>query len=143
MNNMKLELTKKERIIIEYLKYLVSYLFSILLFVFLLFFLFKQFYPRIITENINLNYLMIIVIAFGTISIIFPVKKTIEFYNDSSISKSNLIFIITFGLIGGIIIYFKLKNNKIISVIISFLSFLIITLISYLLIQEKDESLNL
>ena len=84
---------------------------------------------------------MLVVIIFGALSIIFPPAKQeekIEMGN-KEVTKRDIILIIGLGILGGVIIFLKLKSLGWIGYIISILGGLIIVLLSWLLLTEKDK----
>ena len=133
---MKLNLTEKEEKILEYVRYIFSYVFQILLFLFLITLLLQQFYPGEVKSYININWFMFIVILFGAVSILFPAKQITK--KDSKINYKDLIFIAILGVLGGIIIFLKIKNLGLIGIIISILGGLIIIILSWLILTEKE-----
>ena len=73
---MKLQISYKEQRVFEHMKYIFSYVFQALLFLFLVTLLLQQFYPDGVKSYVNINWFMIIVIIFGAISM--GVKTLIE-----------------------------------------------------------------
>lgn len=134
---MKLQLSFKEERIIEHLKYIFSYVFQILLFFFLVALLLQQFYPDKVKSYININWFMLIVIIFGAISIIFPPQPQLK--KEKQINWKDFTFIGALGILGGIIIFLKIKNLGWISYIISILGGLIIIFLSWLVLTEKSD----
>lgn len=132
---MKLHLSEKERYIIEHAKHTFNYVFQILLILFLLTLLVQQFYPDFVNSKININWFMIVVIVFGALSIIFPVTHKKE---DKPATKKDLFLVISLGILGAIIIFLKLRNLGWISYVISALGGLIIILLSWMILTEKD-----
>jgi hypothetical protein len=134
---MKLNLSHKEEIFAEYVKYIFSYVFQALLFVFLITLLLQQFYPNQVKSYVNINWFMIIVIIFGAVSIIFPPQPVIK--KEKPANWKHFSFIGLLGILGGIIIFLKIKNLGWIGYVISILGGLIIIFLSYLVLTEKDE----
>ncbi len=133
---MKFQLTPKEQKIAEHLKYIFSYVFQALLFLFLITLLLQQFYPEKIKAYLDINWFMIIVIIFGAVSILFPPQPTLK--REKPATWKDFIFIFILGILGGIIIFFKIKNLGWIGYVISILGGLII-LLSWLILTEKEE----
>jgi len=133
---MKFQFSEKEQRIAEYLKYIFSYVFQALLFLFLVTLLLQQFYSEKVKAYININWFMIAVIIIGAVSIIFPPKTILK--KEKPASWRDFIFIIILGILGGIIIFLKIKNLGWIGYVISALGGLIIILLSWLILTEKD-----
>ncbi len=137
VKKMKINLNDRQRVIIEHARFVINYVFQTLLILFLLTLIIQQFYPDFIASRININWFMAIVIIFGAISILFPPESAIEAKKPASIK--DLIFIVILGIIGGIIIFLKLKNTGWISYIISILGGLVIILLSWLVLTEDEK----
>ena len=113
---------------------IINYLFQILLVTYLLLLLAEQIWSGSASAYINLNYMLIIVIASGILDafsehITIGVKKT---------TKLDYIFAIFIGVLGFIIIKFKTSELGILSWIISIVAGLLIILLSILILEEKD-----
>lgn len=134
---MKIALSEKEKRVAEHLKYIFSYVFQSLLFIFLIALLLQQFYPEQIKSYININWFMIVVIIFGALTILFPQEPFIK--KEKLVDWKDYIFIIILGIVGGIIILLKIKNLGWIGYVISMLGALIIILLSWLILTEKEE----
>lgn len=131
---MKITLSEKNKLIFEHGKYIINYVFQALLIIFLFTLLVQQFYSDFIKSLFNINWFMIIVIVFGAISILFPPET--ETNSKKPINWKDIIFILILGILGGIIIFLKLKNIGWISYVISILGGLIIILLSWLVLTE-------
>ena len=129
-------LTEKEEYVLEHVKHILSYVFQILLFLFLLTLLAQQFYPDFINTRININWFMIAVIIFGAISILFPPKQSLK--TEAPPDWRDFLLVIALGILGAVIIFLKLKNLGWIGYLISVLGGLIIILLSWLVLAEKD-----
>jgi hypothetical protein len=134
---MKLNLSPREERIAEYMKYLFSYVFQALLFIFLVTLLLQQFYPTQVKSYININWFMIIVIIFGAVSIVFPPTPTLK--KEKPTTWKDYIFVTALGILGGIIIFFKIKNLGWIGYVISILGGLIIIFLSWMVLSEKSD----
>jgi hypothetical protein len=131
---MKINLNERNIELIENLKYIVGYVFQALLILFLITILAQQFYPDFVKSIFNINWFMIIVIVFGALSILFPHQQSQEI--KKPISWKDITFILSLGIIGGIIIFLKLKSIGWIGYVISILGGLIIILLSWLVLTE-------
>ena len=134
----KIHLTERERYILEHLKYIFSYVFQALLFLFLLTLLVREFYPELINSKININWFMIIVIVFGALSILFPVNQQVPEKKQTTWKEHLLVIIL--GIAGAFIIFLKLKALGWLSYVISILGGMIIILLSWLLLNEEEEN---
>ncbi len=135
---MRINLSEKNIELIDNLKYIVSYVFQALLILFLITLLAQQFYPEFINSIVNVNWFMIIVIISGAISILFPHQQSLEI--KKPINWKDIIFILILGILGGIIIFLKLKTAGWISYVISSLGGLIIILLSWLVLTEDNST---
>ena len=133
---MKLNLSPKEEKIFEHLKYIFSYVFQSLLFIFLITLLLSQFYPEQVKSYININWFMIIVIIFGAISILFPPKPILK--PTPAIKIKDYILIIALGILGGFIIFLKIQTLGWIGYLISILGGFIILFLSWLILTERE-----
>ena len=136
---MKFHLSDREKAVWEHAKHVFSFVFQTLLVIFLLVLLVREFYPAKINSYININWFMIVVIVFGALSIIFPPAKTGEMNEEKDPTWKDKALIIVLALLGGVIIYLKLKNLGWIGIVIPILGALIIGLLSWLVLTEKDE----
>jgi hypothetical protein len=134
---MKLNLSQKEDYILEHFRQIFSYVFQILLVLFLLALLIKEFYPNTIDSLININWFMFAVIIIGAISILFPPKY--KKHHERSITRKDKIGIIILGILGAGIIYLKLRDLGWISYMIAGLGGIIIIVLSWLIIEERDD----
>jgi NhaP-type Na+/H+ or K+/H+ antiporter len=130
--------TSKTRHVLEHFKHIFSQVFQTLLFLFLIALLIQQFYPSWINSRININGFMFAVILFGAISILFPPKH--EKHSEKPANWKDFIFILLLGIIGGIIIFLKIKSLGWIGYVISILGGLIIILLSWLILTEKEDN---
>ncbi len=132
---MKFNLSYKERIVWEHAKHIFSYVFQVLLFAFLVILLIREFNRALVDSLINVNWFMVVVIIFGALSIFFPIEKKEE---NKEATKKDLLLIIGLGILGAIIIFLKLRVLGWIGYLIAGLGGLIIVLLSWLLLTEKD-----
>ncbi len=121
----------------DLIKQVLNYTFQILLFLFLITLLIQQFYPFEVESRININWFMFAVIIVGALSILFPIKSGEE-KGFKKPTWKNLVLIIGLGILGTIIIFLKLKELGWIAYLISILGGLIIILLSWLLLRERD-----
>jgi len=116
----------------ELLRDIVTTLFQICLIIFLLLLLASQFRNEI-KEYINLNYFLAVVIILGIYVFLRSEKqeKRIE------IRRSDYYFIFLCGIVGCLIVWYKLKNLGTLSYLISLLSGILIITLSFLLLEEE------
>ena len=116
----------------ELLRDIVTTLFQICLIIFLLLLLASQFRNEI-KEYINLNYFLAVVIILGIYVFLRSEKqeKRIE------IKRSDYYFIFLCGIVGCLIVWYKLKNLGTLSYLISLLSGILIITLSFLLLEEE------
>jgi len=114
------------------LKASFNYVFQITLVSYLLLLLINEFKKVVF---INLNYLMIIVIIFGILTIFFPIEIKKEKYK---IKKRDILLIFFLGILGSIIIFIKIKNLGIIAYLISIMAGVLIILLSYMVLKDED-----
>ena len=116
----------------ELLRDIATTLFQICLIIFLLLLLASQFRNEI-KEYINLNYFLAVVIILGIYVFLRSEKqkKRIE------IKRSDYYFIFLCGIVGCLIVWYKLKNLGTLSYLISLLSGILIITLSFLLLEEE------
>lgn len=136
---MKINLTQKEKYVFEHFRQIFSYVFQTLLFLFLIALLIKEFYPDFVNSRININWFMLAVIIFGALSILFPPKHKKQEEQEKEVTWKDKVMIIALGILGAIIIFLKLRNLGWIGYVIAGLGGLIIILLSWLILTEKDE----
>ena len=133
---MDFHLTHKERVIWEHAKHVFSFVFQTLLFLFLITLVVREFYPGLVNSYININWFMIVVIVFGALSILFPIEQQMK--EEKEPTKKDFLLVIGLGLIGGVLIWLKINNLGWIGDVIAILGGLIIILLSWLILTEKD-----
>ena len=136
---MKFNLTEKERIFWEHAKHVFSFVFQTLLLVFLLVLLLREFYPDRVNAYININWFMIVVIVFGALSILFPPSREDEHGMEREPTSKDKTLVISLGILGAVIIFLKIRTLGWIGYVISILGGLIIILLSWLILNEKNQ----
>jgi len=114
---------------------LLADIFSWSLVLYLILFLLENIFPRLISDIISLNYLLIPVLMFGVASSVFPSTEIIE---DHSSLRSNIILSAVLSLVGGGLIYYKIDLTPLLRIGISLLSTLLILLMSLLVVLPED-----
>ena len=132
---MRFNLSIREKYAIEHLKYVFSYVLQILLILFLITLLVKEFYPTFVDSMINTNWFMLIVIVFGALSILFPVKRE---KRKEEFGWKDKVLTIGLGILGAAIIFLKLRELGWIGYVISIIGGLIIILLIWLILTEEN-----
>lgn len=109
----------------------INHLFQTLLVTYLILLLIEQIYTGFVSTYLNLNYLLILVIASGILDVFTKQKKTKE-----KTKKSDYILIYALGILGAIIIKYKTADLSYLSWIISIIAGILIILLSHLIIEE-------
>ncbi len=137
---MKLELTSKEKYLIEHVKVILSYVFQTLLVLFLVTLLVREFKPTLIDSLINTNWFMIVVIFFGVLSILFSPSYHEPKETKQGVTSKDIILIFALGVIGGIVLFLKLRHLGLIGNVITILGELIIIMLSWLILTEREDT---
>ncbi len=116
--------------------YLVNHLFQYLLVVYLVLLLLEQLFTAFVSQYINLNYLLLIVIIVGILDVFseHPIQAS-----NKKPKPSDYIFILTLGVLGAVIIKFKTSELGILSWLISIIAGILIILLSILVLEDEDE----
>jgi len=130
--NTKSKITK-----VELIKGSINSTFQILLTIFLLLLLFQEFYS--IPKWININYFLIIVIIFGVITVITNNETETEKVQPAIITKKDYVLIAISGIVGAIIVWYKIRDIGLVSYLIGCMSGLLIITLSILMIEESNE----
>lgn len=121
----------------ESIRQILNISFQIILFLFLITLLLQQFYAFEVNSRINVNWFMFAVIVIGALSILFPPLPPKK--KETPVTLKDKVLIIFLGILGGVIIFLKLNALGWIGYVISVLGGLIIILLSWLVLTEKDE----
>ncbi|MDD3887284.1 MAG: hypothetical protein PHN19_00725 [Patescibacteria group bacterium] len=120
-------------------------IFGIFLIGYLFFFLLDQIFDNFVSNFINLNYILVVVIISGILLILFQGKNNDENISDKESKNYSWKYsIVSFflGLVAAIIIFIKIFDLGILlSLFISLISGVLIALLSFLLL-DFDESKN-
>ncbi len=125
--------TEKKQVNVSHL---LNQIFQYVLVIFLLVLLIKEFYP--IDMTINVNYLLIITLFFGIISIVVSKDDKIQKIKEE-ISKRDIALIVGAGMIGTILVYVKTISLGWLGVFISIIAGLLIIILSYLVLSDDEE----
>jgi len=111
-------------------------IFSILLPVFLIILFIEQFFGNSLERFLNINIILVILIASGSFYAISTKEKEIE-PQKYEIKRKDILFIILLGIIGSVLIWFKTKEYGPISYYISIMSGFIITILLYYVLKGE------
>lgn len=131
---MDIEKLKKNKRAMQFLDLNHEFL-STLLVTFLLLLLVETIWEGSVSAFMNINYLLIIVIVSGAISVLTRKEEKAEKVN---LTKKDYLYIGTLGIAGTLIIWYKIKDIGKLAYLISIVAGVLIILLS-LLIFEEDE----
>jgi hypothetical protein len=117
---------------------LLSNIFLFLLAVYLLLFLAETIWEESVSSVLNLNYLLIAVIAFGIPAVLTARKKGYK-QVQKHIGVSDILIVICAGAAGAVIVWYKTKDIGWPSVIMSIISCALIVILSLLILKDGDE----
>jgi len=119
-------------------KHIITQTFQYLLIVYLILLLIEEYAPKFISNYINLNYLLVLVIIFGVITVLLPQKKI----KKQKPKRKDYYFIFILGIIGTILIYIKTKELGWLSYVISIIAGILIILLSILVLEDVKNEEN-
>jgi len=114
---------------------IINTAFQSLLVLYLILLLAEQIWPNSVSWYLNLNYLLIIVIIAGILSIFTEQKKP----KKEKITKKDYIYISILSIAGFIIIFIKTQELGWLSYAISIIAGILIFLLSYLVLNEDED----
>lgn len=117
--------------------HLINHLFQNLLIVYLILLLIEQISPGFVSQYLNLNYLLIIVIISGILDVFS--EHTMQVHQQKPKTK-DYIFIFILGFLGFAIIKFKTSALGWLSWLISIIAGILIILLSILVLEEDESS---
>lgn len=110
-------------------------LFVNLLTVYLIFLLIETVWEGSVSSRIRLNYLLLLVIITGAVSIL--TREEVEEVKKHEIAtKKDYILVGAMGIAGGIIVWYKTRDIGALSYVISAISGILIILLSILILEE-------
>ena len=118
--------------------HLVSHLFQNLLIVYLILLLLEQVVSGFISQYLNLNYLLIIVIVVGVLDVFSEHPIQVQ----QKPKTKDYIFIFILGVLGFAIIKFKTSALGWLSWLISIIAGILIILLSILILEEDENTKN-
>lgn len=119
----------------------INYIFQGLLVLYLVLLLMETIREGVVSTWLNLNYLLGLVIFFGVIAVLFPPpeekpwRKRIR----EIVTRKDYVMIGVFGVVGGMIVWYKTKEIGWLSYLISVISGILIILLSILILEEDEE----
>lgn len=129
--NFMMYINKRSKITkVELIKGSINSTFQILLIIFLLLLLFQEFFS--IPKWININYFLIIVIIFGVITVITNNETETKKVQPAIITKKDYVLIAISGIVGAIIVWYKIRDIGWVSYLIGCMSGLLIITLSIL-----------
>jgi hypothetical protein len=111
-------------------------LFSTLLITYLLLLLAETIWEGRVSAFMNINYLLIIVIISGAISVL--TQKEEKKPEKVELKKKDYLYIASMGIAGTVIIWYKIQDIGMLSYLISIIAGVLIILLSILLFQEDE-----
>ena len=132
---MKIEMLENNKIVMKLMEFNHE-LFSTLLVTYLLLLLAETIWSGSVSANMNINYLLIIVIISGAISVL--TRKEEEKVEMVEITKKDYLYIVALGIAGSLIIWYKIKDIGNLAYLISIVAGVLIVLLSLLLFKEDE-----
>ena len=114
---------------------LLNHLFQTLLVTYLILLLIEQIWTGVVSVYLNLNYLLVVVIIAGVLDVLSeqPERKK------EGVKKRDYVFIFILGVLGFIIIKYKIAVLGWLSWLISIIAGILIILLSLLVLEEEDD----
>ena len=110
-------------------------IFPIVLITYLIYFLFEDFLPGLISDHLSLNWILVICAITGFLSLFTKEEKE----KKTALTKKDYIFIIILAILGTLLIWQKIKELGWLSWVIAVISGVLIVIISLLLLEEDEE----
>jgi hypothetical protein len=120
----------------EYL--LLEEIFKVSVVYYFVFYLLEQIFPGIISNFLNLNYILALVILTGFILVLGRGEEQEKSFFSEKLTLKDWFFLISLSLLGSLIIFFKIREIGFYAYLISLISFFILILVPYFILQEKD-----
>lgn len=120
---------------------IVKEFFIFALILYLILFILESFFPGFVSNNFSLNYILYVVIGLGIISAFAPEESE----EDKSKEKPKVVdyFLAVFlGVIGGILIYYKIEIDPILRILTAVLAGVLIIGVSLTLLLVEDEEVK-
>lgn len=128
----------------EFIREILSLLFSYSLIFYLILYLFETIIPGFVTDNFSLNWILIPTLFFGVLSSIFPANKKRKKVDETGkAAVLDLVFTIILSLGTFFLIFFKLKiDTLILRWTVSLISSLLTLSLGLMLLYFPDDSKN-
>ena len=124
----------------EFARIGINTIFQIVLTAYLLMLLLQELYLPA-KEWLNMSYFLVTVVIFGAASaLINNDKGDSTIVESAELTKKDYIFIITAGIIGAVIIWYKTQDIGKLSYLIATISGILIILLSILVMEDDDET---
>lgn len=133
---LNIETLEKNKIVMKFMEFNHE-LFLTLLVTYLLLLLAEMIWTGSISAHLNINYLLIIVIISGVVSVL--TRKEEEKVENSEVTKIDSLYIGALGIAGSLIIWYKIKDLGNLAYLISGVAGALIILLSLLLFEEEDD----
>ncbi|MBU1499475.1 hypothetical protein KKE48_01235, partial [Patescibacteria group bacterium] len=113
-------------------------LFVVALIVYLVFFLLEITFPGFISNNFNLNYVLVVVLILGVLASLAPDEEKKEEIVEKP-SKTDYLMFVGLAIVGGLLMFYKSDLNLVPRILFSVFVAGFITAISLYLLTAKDE----
>lgn len=117
-------------------KEIINQVFHVFLVTYLLLLLLEEVFTGIVLDYLNLNYLLIIVLIAGVLTVLFPTK---EKKRKEKATGKDYLYTIFLGIAGTVIIFIKTKELGWLSYLISIIAGILIILLSFLVLEEDEK----
>lgn len=133
MNN----LLKDKRKLLFYARVILAEFFGIMLLVYLLLYLMEQYIPGLVSYTVNMTWLLIAVVAAGclTAALSEPMKHQRQ---TTPIGKKQYIEIAALSIIGGMLVFLKIRSIGVFAIPITLLAFVVIAVLSVMLLRDRE-----
>ena len=132
---LNIETLEKNKIVIKFMEFNPELFFTLLV-TYLLLLLAETIWTGSVSAHMNINYLLIIVIISGVISVL--TGKEEEKVENVEVTKKDYLYIGALGIAGSLIIWYKIKDIGNLAYLISGVAGALIILLSLLLFKEDE-----
>jgi hypothetical protein len=117
------------------MKEILTNIFQSLLVTYLLLLLIEEIIPGFVSNYLNLNYLLIIVIGLGIAEVFYGKQQ-----KPKPTTKKDIYLTYTLGLLGFVILKYKTADLQVLSWIISIIGGILIILLGLLILEDEKRS---
>lgn len=117
---------------------IVNQLFQVLLVTYLVLLLVEELWQGTVSNYLNINYLLVVVIILGILDIFSENTKK----ENKPITKKDYLFVIVLSIAGFLIIKFKTSALGWLSWLISIIAGVLIALLSVLVLEDKEDEMD-